>query len=219
MEKLAINLASVLEYTLLKPDTTRADIERICREAILLNLRGVCLPPYFVSHAHSLLDETGIKLITVIGFPMGYSTVNAKGEETRKAIADGADEIDVVLNISALKSGNNTYVKDDLERITTLCRLSNKVSKAIIEATLLTEDELMLACEICVAAGADYVKTSTGFHGSTDEEMVKHIRALLPPKMKIKASGGIRTRDQVERLLAAGADRIGTSSALEIVEG
>ncbi len=221
MEKVQPDLAKAIEYTLLRPDTTKADIERICREAILLGLHGVCIPPYFVSYARGLVDETGVKLTTVIGFPMGYSTMNAKGEETRKAIADGAHEVDVVINLSALKSENIAYVKDDLERITTLCRLSNRISKVIIEASLLDERQLMLACEICVEAGADYVKTSTGFNSSTPTtpEMVAQLKSLLPPKMKIKASGGIRTREAALGLLAAGADRIGTSSAMQIMEG
>jgi len=213
------DLAAAIDYTLLKPETTKKDIERLCKEAIQYGFCGVCVPPYMLATAKQLLKNNNTRLITVIGFPMGYSATNTKAEETKKAINDGADEVDMVVNVSALKSGNLSYVKDDIQSITTLCRLHSKVVKIIIETTLLTPEEIAKVCEICADAKVDFVKTSTGFFGNgADIETIKLLRSLLPKGIKIKASGGIRTREQAVALIKAGAARIGTSAAVDILE-
>jgi deoxyribose-phosphate aldolase len=211
-------LASHIDHTLLRMDTSKSDVERLCREALEHSFYAVCVPPYFVGVAKNLLRESKAKVATVVGFPMGYATINVKAEETRKAFVDGADEIDMVMNVAALKSGNLNHVRDDIQSIITLCRLNNKVSKIILETGLLTQEEIEKACAICVEAGADYVKTSTGFNGpGATTEVVELLRSLLPSKIKIKASGGIRTREDAERMIAAGASRLGTSAGLTII--
>ncbi len=213
------DLAAAIDYSLLRPETTKKDVERLCKEAIQYGFCGVCIPPYLLATAKQLLKNNDTRLITVVGFPMGYSATNTKAEETKKAINDGADEIDMVINISALKSGNLSYVKDDIQSITTLCRLHSKVVKIIIETTLLTPEEIAKVCEICADAKVDFVKTSTGFFGNgADIETIKLLRSLLPKGIKIKASGGIRTREQAVALLKAGAARIGTSVAVDLLE-
>ena len=213
------DLAAAIDLTLLKPETTKKDVERLCKDAIQYGFYGVCIPPYLLATAKQILKNNDTRLITVVGFPMGYSATNTKAEETKKAINDGADEIDMVINISALKSGNLSYVKDDIQSITTLCRLHSKVVKVIIETTLLTNEEIAKVCEICAEAKVDFVKTSTGFFGAVaDLDTIKLLRSLLPKGIKIKASGGIRTREQAAELLKAGAARLGTSSAADFIE-
>lgn len=220
MEKMTSDkeLATKIDHTILKPETTRKDVERICREAQEYGFFGVCVPPYLLAAARQFLKNTDVKLITVVGFPIGYSTSSTKAEEAKKALADGADELDMVMNVSALKSGNFAYVKDDIQSITTICRLHSKIIKVIIETTLLTEDEIAKACEICAEVKVDFVKTSTGFFGAgADVETVKLLRSLLPKGILIKASGGIRTKEQALELLKAGAARIGASGAVDFM--
>jgi deoxyribose-phosphate aldolase len=209
-----------IEHTLLKPDTSRDQITRLCEEAISYKFVAVCIPPYFVRYAKDLLEKSQVKVVTVVGFPLGYSSIPGKVEETKRAIEDGADEIDTVMNIVAFKSGDYGQTKDSIESLTTLCRLKNKILKVIIETCLLNDDEIIKACEICAEAGADYVKTSTGFIGEGAKiDHIKLMRKILPVKIKIKASGGIKDRDFALDLIQAGADRIGTSSGVKIVDG
>lgn len=212
-------LTKSIEHTILKPQTSRQDIEKLCNEAEQFGFHAVCVPPYFVSQAKQFLKNTAIKVVTVAGFPMGYTNINGKGEETKKAISDGADEIDMVMNIAAFKSGNFAYVKDDIQNIATLCRLNNKIVKVILETSLLSLEEIEKACTICAEAEVDFVKTSTGFTGEgANVEIINFIRSILPPKIKIKASGGIKTSEFALELLEAGAIRLGTSSGVEIIE-
>lgn len=215
----SIDLASKIDHTLLKPEATSAQIRQLCLEAIEHRFAAVCIPPYFVRSAFDLLEETKVKIGTVIGFPMGYASSFIKVEEAKRAMEDGAAELDVVMNLAAYFSGNEKEVLKEIQSITQLAHLKNKSVKLIIESSLLSESDFKRVCTIAVKAEVDYVKTSTGFIGSgATVEMVSKLRELLPKKIMIKASGGIKTRGQVIELLNAGADRIGTSSALQIIE-
>jgi deoxyribose-phosphate aldolase len=212
------DLARYIDHTVLKADTTQKDIERICQEAIENQFFGVCVPPYFVKHAKKLLRGSGVKTITVVGFPLGYSYINSKVEECKRALEDRAHEIDMVMNISAFKSGNFAFVKDDIQNITTLCRLNNRLIKVIIETSLLSKEEIIKACQICAEAEVDFVKTSTGFNGSgANIENIKLMRDILPKNIKIKASGGIKDNAFANELIKAGASRIGSSAGAKLL--
>ncbi|MEZ4915878.1 MAG: deoxyribose-phosphate aldolase [Chitinophagales bacterium] len=213
-----MDIASKIEHTVLKADTGNEDVERICQEAKENNFAGVCVPPYFVKKATTLLEKSDCLVVTVVGFPLGYSTTPAKVEETRKAIDEGADEIDMVINIAALKNKDYSYVENDIQTITTLAHLRSKKVKVIIETALLTQDEKLKACEICAKIGVDFVKTSTGFASSGAKvEDIELLRKNLPEHIKLKASGGIKTKEQAEALVKAGADRLGASSSLNLI--
>lgn len=213
-----MEIASKIEHTVLKADTSNEDVERICQEAKENNFAGVCVPPYFVKKAATLLEKSDCLVVTVVGFPLGYSTTPAKVEETRKAIDEGADEIDMVINIAALKNKDYSYVENDIQTITTLAHLRNKKVKVIIETALLTQDEKIKACEICAKIGVDFVKTSTGFASSGAKVAdIELLRKKLPENIKLKASGGIKTKEQAEDLVKAGADRLGASSSLSLI--
>lgn len=216
MEKL--KLASYLEQTLLKPACTHNQIEEMCIKAVELELKGVCVPPFFASTARKVLDNVETLLVTVVGFPFGYSNINAKAEETKKAIAEGVDEIDMVMNISAFKSGMFSHVSDGIDSIKTLCGMNDKPLKVIIETGLLDNDEIARAAEICIEKEVAFVKTSTGFNGEgATVEAVKLLRQILPDEIGIKASGGIKDAQKAEELIQAGATRIGTSSGFTIL--
>ena len=203
---------SKIDHTLLKPDAARADIVRLCDEAKTYGFATVCVNPYWVRLAADQLSGSGVGVTTVIGFPLGASTTFVKIAEARDAIASGATEIDVVMNIGALKSGDADAVKRDIEGVVQACR-GRAVVKVILETGLLTDEEKIQACRICKAAGADYVKTSTGFGpgGATVEDIVL-MRRTVGPEMGVKASGGVRDLETARRMIAAGATRIGTSS-------
>lgn len=213
-----MELSSYIEQTVLKPEATKEDILNLVNEAKEHNFVGICVPPYFVKFAKSQLEGTDIKLVTVIGFPFGYQTVSAKVEETRKALEDGADEIDMVINIAAMKSKDYNHVNDGINSVSTMSRLKGKPVKVIIETGLLEEEEIITVCGLCAEIGVEYVKTSTGFNGTgATVKDVKLMRKILPEKIKIKASGGIRDKKFAIQLIEAGADRIGTSSGVKIV--
>lgn len=213
-----MDIARTIDHTLLKPETTSENVNVLCKEAVERAFAAVCIPPYFVSEAASLLEESPVKVATVIGFPMGYSAVSAKVEEIKKAINDGADELDVVINLCALKSLNWNFLKNEIESLTTACHMKGKIIKLIIETGILTEDEIRRVCEISVAAEVDYIKTSTGINGpGASVEVVALLRQILPKNIKIKASGGIRDKAFALRLLEAGASRIGTSAGVQLV--
>jgi deoxyribose-phosphate aldolase len=201
-----------IDHTLLKPDTARADIVRLCEEAKTYGFATVCVNPYWARLAAEQLSGTGIGVTTVIGFPLGASTTFVKIAEARDAIASGATEIDMVMNIGALKSGDADAVKRDIESVVLACR-GRAIVKVILETGLLTDDEKIEACRISKAAGADYVKTSTGFGpGGATVEDIALMRRTVGPKMGVKASGGVRDLETARRMIAAGASRIGTSS-------
>ena len=211
-------LNGLIEHTLLKQDATVAEVEKLCKEAIEYGFYGVCVAPYFVEAAKKFLGDAKPKIITVIGFPFGYTNTSSKVEEAKSAFLKGAAEIDVVMNLSAFRSGDWNYVKNDIESVATIARLQDKVVKVIIESGLLTDEEIVKACEICVAAGADFIKTSTGYakHGASVEQ-VQLIKKNVPAKTKIKASGGIKDKALALELVAAGATRIGTSGGVKMV--
>lgn len=214
-----IELAGQIEHTNLRPDSTREDIIRLCDEAKSHHFYAVCVPPYHVQTAKKELAKTPVKIVTVVGFPLGYATVASKVEEAKKAIISGADEVDMVMNIAAFKSGDFATVQNDIQAVTTACHLQNKQVKVIIETAYLTAEEIDKACHICIDCEVDFVKTSTGFAPEgANVEAIKLIRSVLPPKIKIKASGGIRTQEFALELIKAGANRLGTSSSLNIIQ-
>ena len=213
------SLHTLIEHTLLTPDTDKDAVVRLCREAQENQLSAVCIPPYFVSLAERELRDTPIKVITVVGFPMGYSATPAKVEEIKRAIDDGADEIDVVVNICAVRNGDWSYVRNDIDSMTRAVHLKGKVIKVIVETSLLTRDELDRILDICNELDVDFVKTSTGFHGkAVTRDDVAYLRSRLSPNIKIKASGGIRRADEARQLVDAGAIRLGSSRSLELIE-
>lgn len=213
-----MELKQYIEHTTLKADTSLNAIKKLCKEAIDNEFVGVCVPPYFVKDAKALLKNTTVKLVTVVGFPLGYSTTPSKVEEVKKAIDEGADEIDMVINIAALKNKDYAYVSNDISSLATLVHLKGAVLKVIIETALLTKKEKVKILEICDEIGVDYVKTSTGFakEGAKVED-IELMRSKLSDKIKIKASGGIKTKEQAIALIKAGADRLGASSGVKLV--
>lgn len=210
-------LNKYIEHTILKADTAEKDIEKLCSEAMENDLFGVCVPPYFVKMAKQKLTKSKVKIVTVAGFPLGYSSTPAKVEEAKKAMDEGADEIDMVINIAALKNGDYNFVKNDILSLATIIQLRSRKLKVILETALLSEDEIIKACQICTEVGVDFVKTSTGFstRGASVED-IKLMKANIGANIKIKASGGIKTKEQALAMIEAGADRIGTSSGVEI---
>ncbi|AKD03190.1 deoxyribose-phosphate aldolase [Pontibacter korlensis] len=213
------DIASFIDHTLLRPDATVEQVHQLCDEARSYGFAAVCVPPCYVQEANTRLGVGAqVKIATVVGFPLGYHHHKVKFLETHQAIEDGATEIDVVMNISYFKSGRYKEVENELSDLAKFCHMKEAELKVIIETALLTEDEIVKACSICTSAGADYVKTSTGFaaKGATVEH-IKLMRRVLPSRMKIKASGGIRTAPEAEALIRAGADRLGCSASIQIV--
>ena len=212
-----MDIHKAIEHTILKPDCTLDDIRRVCEEAVQYNFYGVCVPPYFVKEAARLLNEQA-KVVTVVGFPMGYSNVPAKVEEIKRALDEEADEIDAVVNICAIKSNNWNYIKNEVDSVARAVSMRGKVLKLIIETGLLTKAEMKQVIKIAEDNDVQFIKTSTGFNGDgATVEIVKFLRENLNPKVKIKASGGIKSFEMAEKLIHAGADRIGTSNGVQIV--
>ncbi|PIV19108.1 MAG: deoxyribose-phosphate aldolase [Elusimicrobia bacterium CG03_land_8_20_14_0_80_50_18] len=211
-------LASMIDHTLLKANATQEQIGALCEEAKKYNFATVCVNPGYVALAKDLLKGSGVGVTTVIGFPLGATTSTTKAIEARDAIAAGADEIDMVINVGALKSGNYQLALDDIKAVREVTR--GHVLKVIIETALLTKEEKIKACELSKEAGADFVKTSTGFStGGATVEDIKLMRETVGPSMGVKASGGVHNRDDVVALKAAGATRIGASASVAIVTG
>ncbi len=213
------DVAGLIDHTLLKPDASRRDIETLCREAAEFGFATVCINPYWVRTAVKLLQGNRSAVCTVVGFPLGATTADVKHYETRRAIFDGAAEIDMVINVGALKSGDLHAVERDIEAVTSACRDAGVISKVIIEAAYLTNDEKVTACTISKAAGADFVKTSTGFGpGGATAEDVALMRRVVGVEMGVKAAGGVRDFAGLEAMVAAGATRIGASAGVRIVQ-
>ena len=211
-------LASRIDHTLLKPTATLEEIKQVCNEAIENNFKAVCIPPYYVSQAKDFLEGRQVHLATVIGFPMGYQRPVMKLDEANDAMRGGVDEVDVVMNLAAFFSGNTTDVLKEIKGIVQFAHHRNRLVKWIIETGLLSENQIKHACDLAAKAEVDFVKTSTGFNGAgATIEVVELLRKILPQKIKIKASGGIKTQVQAIALINAGADRIGTSSSLQII--
>jgi deoxyribose-phosphate aldolase len=212
-------VASMIDHTLLKPDATRGQIEELCREAAQFKFATVCVNPTWVATAARLLAGSGVGVCSVVGFPLGATTPDVKGYETQRAIFDGAREIDMVINVGALKSGDLRVVERDIEAVTGPCRSCGALSKVIIEAALLTDDEKVTACTLAKAAGADYVKTSTGFaSGGATAADVALMRRVVGADMGVKAAGGVRDLAGMQAMIAAGATRVGASAGVKIVQ-
>ena len=214
-----MELAKYIDHTLLKTDAQRADVTKLIEEAKAYHFASVCVSPIWVSYVSEALRDTGIKTCTVIGFPQGATPSAVKAFETKQAVADGADEVDMVIAVGKLKDGDDAYVKADIEDVVRAAR-GKALTKVIIETCLLTDEEKRRACLLAKEAGADFVKTSTGFAaGGATAADVKLMRESVGEAVGVKAAGGVRTRADAEAMLAAGATRLGTSSGVKIVEG
>ena len=213
-----MEINTYIDHTILKPTTLVSEVEKICNEAMTYHFAAVCIPPTFVKFAKHKLQNTPVKVATVIGFPFGYSAVEAKLAEILLAIVDGADELDVVINFMAIKNNDWDYVANEINHLMPVIKSNQKVIKVIIESGVLTEDEIIKCCTLYGAAGVDYVKTSTGYaeKGAT-VEAVTLMRKHLPLHVKIKASGGIRDYLFAEELIIAGASRLGCSAGVTII--
>jgi len=213
------SVASMIDHTLLKPDATRKDVETLCREAAEYHFATVCVNPTWAALCATLLRGSGVDVTSVVGFPLGATTPDVKHYETRRVIFDGAREIDMVINVGALKSGDLRVVERDIEAVAAPCREAGALSKVIIEAALLTDQEKVTACLLAKAAGADYVKTSTGFGpgGATVADVVL-MRRTVGEDMGVKAAGGVRDLEGLKAMVAAGATRIGASAGVRIVQ-
>jgi deoxyribose-phosphate aldolase len=213
------DVAGLIDHTLLKADATRTDIETLCREAAEFHFATVCVNPAWVALSAARLRGTAVGVCSVVGFPLGATTADVKQYETRRAIYDGASEIDMVINVGALKSGDLRTLARDIEAVTDACRQCGTVSKVIIEAALLTDEEKVTACTLSKAAGADFVKTSTGFGpGGATAADVALMRRVVGAGMGVKAAGGVRDLEGLKAMVAAGASRVGASAGVKIVQ-
>lgn len=214
-----MNISQYIDHTLLKPTATMGEIEKLCDEAKKYHFAAVCVPPPFVKKAKELTEGSNVKVATVIGFPMGYSAVEAKIAEIVLGLIDGADEFDIVINLIALKNNDWVYLANEINHIVPVIKQKGKTIKIIIESGILTDDEIKKCCELYGAAGIDFLKTSTGFaeKGAT-LEAVKLMRLNLPDSVQIKASGGIKSFEFAKELIDAGATRIGASAGVKIVQ-
>jgi deoxyribose-phosphate aldolase len=213
-------LAQYIDHTLLKPDATAADIDKLCDEAVRFGFASVCINPVWVSRAAQRLKGTPVAVASVIGFPFGATLSEIKAHEARRVIRDGAREIDMVINIGALKSGLNDLVRADIAAVSDACHESGALNKVIIETALLSDQEKVVACRLAKEAKADFVKTSTGYaSGGATVFDVALMREAVGPRIGVKAAGGIRTKADVEEMIAAGATRIGASAGVKIVSG
>lgn len=212
-----MNLAGMIDHTLLKPETAEKDIVDLCHEAVQNQFAAVCVNPIYIRTASRMLHGTKVIPCTVIGFPLGANLTEIKVHEIMAAKAHGAREADVVINIGRIKSGDWESVKMDVERVVQASHSCSMGVKIIVETTLLTEDEKKRASEVVSVAGADFIKTCTGFNGGATPEDVRKLKEWTGSWVKVKASGGIRTREAALELIEAGADRLGTSSGIEIV--
>lgn len=212
-----MNYSKFIDHTNLKQDASVNDIKTLCEEAIKFDFMSVCINPCFVKYAHDVLLDSEVKVCTVIGFPLGANTTKTKIYETKQALKDGADEIDMVINVSALKDKKYDYVKNEISKIKKVCK--NKILKVILETCLLTDEEIVKACELSLEAKADFVKTSTGFSkGGATVEAVALMRKTVGDKCGVKASGGVKTFEDMQKMIDAGASRIGTSSGVKLLE-
>jgi len=211
-------IAGIIDHTLLKPEATPDMIEELCQEADEYHFCSVCVSPVFVSLASRLLKASGVRVCTVIGFPSGVNESNVKAFETSEALRQGADEIDMIMNVGMAKAGDWGHVKSDIEAV--VRSTQEHIVKVILETCLLSDDEKVTACEVCVEAGADFVKTSTGFNqaGATVED-IQLMRATVGPDFGVKASGGVRDHETACKMIEAGATRLGTSAGVKIIGG
>lgn len=212
------NIASIIDHTILKPDTTKAQVEKVCNEAKEYNFASVCVNPYYVEYVAEQLKGSDVKITSVIGFPLGSTLPEVKAFEVKEAIKKGADELDMVINIGALKDKNYDLVKEDIKSVVDAS--GDKLVKVIIEACLLTDEEKEIACKLSKEVGADFVKTSTGFStGGATIEDISLMRKTVGEELGVKASGGVRDVDTANKMIEAGATRIGASSSIAIAKG
>jgi len=212
-----MNIASYIDHTLLKPTTTAEEVSRLCAEARQYGFAAVCVPPHYVAQARKAVEGTPVKTATVIGFPFGYSAIEAKAEEIRKAIADGADELDLVINLCALKNNEWDYLAREITTCLQPVRLHRKIIKVIIESGMLLDNDIIACCNLYAKHKVDFVKTSTGYaEKGASVHAVALMRSHLPEGIAIKASGGIRTFAFAKELIEAGATRIGASASVAI---
>ena len=213
------DVAALIDHTLLKPDATREEIDKLCREAAEFGFATVCVNPAWVARCTANLRGTAVGVCAVVGFPLGATLADVKHFETHRVIFDGAREVDMVINVGALKSGDLRTVEQDIEAVTGPCRAAGVVSKVIIEAAYLTDEEKVTACTLAKAAGADFVKTSTGFGpGGATAADVALMRRVVGDDMGVKAAGGVRDLDSLKAMVAAGASRVGASAGVKIVQ-
>lgn len=213
-------IASMIDHTLLKPEAARQDILRICAEAVRHRFAAVCVNPVWTALVHSTLKGSGVHTCAVVGFPLGATPTDVKVYEARGANLDGADEIDMVINIAAAREGDRDSLFTDIASVAQAVHAGGAILKVIIETALLTDEQKIMACEVAVEAGADFVKTSTGFNGGgATVEDIALMRRTVGPNVGIKASGGIRTLEDAQAMIDAGATRIGASSGVAIVKG
>ena len=211
-------IASLIDHTILKPEATADDVRRVCAEARQHRFASVCVNPYWVPLVARELAGTPVKVCTVVGFPLGASATAIKAAEAEQAIRDGAQEVDMVLNVGELRSGNDDAVQQDIERVAQVCHRGGAILKVILETALLNDDQKRCACALAQAAGADFVKTSTGFGpGGATVEDIALMRAAVGLTVGVKASGGIRTIEHLRAMVSAGANRIGASASVQIV--
>jgi deoxyribose-phosphate aldolase len=213
------NIAAMIDHTLLKAEATKEQVETLCKEAIEHKFFSVCVNPTWVNTSKELVKGSSVKVCTVIGFPLGASTPETKAFETKNAIDNGADEVDMVINIGALKDKNDSLVEKDIRAVVEAAK-GKALTKVIIETSLLTREEKIRACELSVKAGADYVKTSTGFStGGATIEDIELMRKTVGPTIGVKASGGVRNTEDTQNMIKAGATRIGASAGVSILKG
>ena len=214
-----INIAGMIDHTILKPEATEAEIMELCKEAVKYNFASVCVNPSMVAKAATILEGTPVKVCTVIGFPLGATTTEVKAFETEDTIKKGATEVDMVINVGKLKERDLAYVKSDIEAVVNAAK-GKALTKVIIETCLLTDEEKVIACQLSKEAGADFVKTSTGFSkGGATAHDIKLMRETVGPDMGVKASGGVRSREDALTMIENGATRIGASASIAICEG
>jgi deoxyribose-phosphate aldolase len=215
-----VGLAPLIDHTLLKADASHDQIAQLCYEARKYRFASVCVNPTNVKLCAQLLQGSGVPVCTVVGFPLGATPTEVKVFETQQAVRDGATEVDMVINVGALKSRDYELIERDIASIARACHAGNAILKVIIEAALLTDEEKVVACQLAKVAGADFVKTSTGFGpGGATAEDVNLMRRVVGPTMGVKAAGGIRTFEDAQKMVAAGASRIGASASIKIVSG
>ncbi len=213
-----MKLNKYIDHTLLKQDAVESEIAKLCQEAIDYDFMSVCVNPSYVKQCVEALKNTDVKVCTVVGFPLGMSTTESKTSEAREAVLKGATEVDMVINVGALKDNKDKYIVDEISQIKRAC--GKNILKVIIETALLTDEEKVRACELAVKAGADFVKTSTGFstHGATVED-VKLMKDTVKDAAEVKAAGGVRSLEDMENMIKAGATRIGTSGGVALMAG
>jgi deoxyribose-phosphate aldolase len=213
-------MAHMIDHTLLKPDATQDEIAQLCYEARKHKFASVCVNPAYAKLCSELLKDSGVEVCVVVGFPLGATPTDGKVFETQQAVREGASEVDMVINIGALKSRDYESVEQDIASVARICHANNAILKVIIEAALLTDEEKVVACQLSKVAGADYVKTSTGFGpGGATVEDVALMRRVVGPTMGVKAAGGIRTYEDAQKMIAAGASRLGASASIRIMQG